>query len=251
MNGYTVFVLAFGPGIFWLWYFYKKDKLEPEPKSLILRTFFFGMLMVIPAGMIEHVITMGMGTYSLIVLTVIVAPVVEEYCKYFVVRRTVFNHTEFDEPMDGIVYAAAAALGFASLENLVYVGSTYFAAQTVAGADSIVAPVLGISVTRAVFSVPGHVLFSVMWGSALGAVKFMPGGANKRKGYIYAGLILAMILHGVFNMLAQFPFALVFLLAFMAIAWGMVQKRITIALVNSPHGRPVPYPPSSPDSETE
>ena len=113
MDTLTILALGLAPGIFWLWYFYRKDKLEPEPKHLIIKTFFLGMVSAVPAIILET-------PFKGLLLTVIAAPVIEEYLKYFVVRRTIYNHAEFDEPMDGIIYAAAAALGFASAENTLY-----------------------------------------------------------------------------------------------------------------------------------
>lgn len=49
----TILVLGLAPGIFWFWYFYKKDKLEPEPKHFIIKTFFLGMVSAVPAVVLE------------------------------------------------------------------------------------------------------------------------------------------------------------------------------------------------------
>ena len=107
--------LAFGPAIFWLWYVYQKDRWEPEPRALVVKTFLWGMACALPAALGE-----ALFFWSGFFLIVVAAPVIEEYAKYFVVSRTVYREIEFSEPMDGIVYSAAAALGFASIENLLY-----------------------------------------------------------------------------------------------------------------------------------
>jgi protease PrsW len=235
MNIYTVVALAFGPGVFWLWYFYKKDKLEPEPKTLVLTLFVLGMIAVIPAFAAEVGINYILQSVSPSLMMMLAAPVIEESCKFWVVRRFVFNHVEFDEPMDGIVYAAAVALGFASLENLSYIGCAYF--NFLEHPETTARMVLSVCFTRAVFSVPGHVLFSVMWGYALGASKFINDPKRARL-FVRRGLILSMILHGIFNAFLNFPLALTFLLAFMLVAWRMVRARITVALLNSPFANP-------------
>jgi len=118
-TGY-LFLLAVAPAAFWLWYFYNKDRYEPEPLSWILMVYIFGIVVTIPVAFIE-------GTLSIIIpeffIVVLVAPIVEEAGKYLVVKKTVWESLEFDEPVDGIIYAAAAGLGFATLENVIYVFS--------------------------------------------------------------------------------------------------------------------------------
>lgn len=235
MNGYTVFALAIGPGIFWLWYFYKKDKLEPEPKALVMTMFLLGAIAVIPVFFIEQAFNYGFEWISPALLLIFGAPVIEEYTKFWVVRRFVHSNHEFNEPMDGIVYAAAVALGFASLENLGYVGCAYF--NMLEQTETTAGLVWSVSFTRAFFSVPGHVLFSAMWGYALGAAKFTHDPARAHI-FVRRGLILSMILHGLFNSVINFPLALSFLLAFMFVAWRMVRYRITVALLNSPFANP-------------
>jgi RsiW-degrading membrane proteinase PrsW (M82 family) len=168
-------VLALAPAVFILWYVLRKDRYEPEPLRLVLWIFLLGALAVIPAALIESPFS------DTLVLGSVVAPVVEELAKFSVVFLFVYHRAEFNEPMDGIVYAAAASLGFASVENLVYVLD--------GGA--------AVGLLRAVASVPGHVIFSCVWGAALGIAKFRP--ASRRAGIIVVGLFGAMLLHGIFN----------------------------------------------------
>ena len=231
MDTPTIVALGLAPGIFWLWYFYRKDKLEPEPKHLIIKTFFLGMVSAFPAYFLE-------SPFKGLLLTVIAAPIIEEYLKYFVVRRTIFNHAEFDEPMDGIVYAAAAALGFASAENALYLLTASAAPQSfqiTMGSTSASGAVWTVFVLRALLSVPGHVLFSSAWGYALGRAKFSEEGSRRK--LIVKGLSLAMLMHGLFNFLASTgPVFSLGMLVFLFVAWRMVHRRIAAALADSPHG---------------
>ncbi|MFW5639473.1 MAG: PrsW family intramembrane metalloprotease, partial [Methanoculleus sp.] len=184
----VILALALGPGVFWVWYFYHRDKFEPEPAALIIKIFLIGALITIPVALIEGFF--GLFIASPVIMGVVVAPVVEEYGKFWVVRRFIYRDVEFDEPMDGIVYAASAALGLASFENVLYVFAAYAASPSLA---------LGTVAIRAIFSVPGHALFSSVWGYALGRAKFT--AAQRRPAIIARGLALAMVLHGIFNFL--------------------------------------------------
>jgi RsiW-degrading membrane proteinase PrsW (M82 family) len=208
---------AFAPGVFLLWYIYKKDKYEPEPKALVIKTFVYGILIAIPVSIAE--VPFG---FSQLLLVVVAAPIIEEYAKYLVVKRGVYRSAEFNEPMDGLVYSSAAALGFASIENLVYL----------AGSSSVVQ----LMITRAFLSVPGHMLFSSMWGYALGQAKFLP--PERRTGIIASGLGMAMLSHAGFNfLLITNPYLSFGVLVLIPILWKVFKKRIEEFLDISPFKR--------------
>jgi RsiW-degrading membrane proteinase PrsW (M82 family) len=198
-------LLAIAPAIFVLWFLYSRDRYEPEPLGWVLKIFILGVFTVIPAAILESPFPEG------IISSAIVAPVVEESLKFAVVYFTIFRNREFDEPMDGIVYAAAAGLGFATLENIFYVMQE--------GA--------GVGLLRAVASVPGHALFSCIWGFALGIAKFRP--ERQRPLIIASGLLGAMAFHGAFNFSLQvFDVAGLFLvlLVLIPIGWWILFRNI-------------------------
>ena len=189
MQVLTIFVLAFAPGIFWLWLIYSRDKYRPEPRGLVIRTFIFGILSALPVVIAETIlggptledmeagiITAGQAAYG----AFIVAGLVEEMAKYLVVRYTIYRSPYFDEPMDGIVYASAAALGFASIENVGY--SLLFGWE--------------VMLARGWFSTLAHVFFPALWAYALGRRKVRGGRGNS---LVIAGLLVAIVLHGAFN----------------------------------------------------
>ncbi|MDD2472579.1 MULTISPECIES: PrsW family intramembrane metalloprotease [unclassified Methanoculleus] len=222
----VILALALGPGVFWAWYFYRRDRFEPEPASLIVMIFLLGVLVTFPVAFVEGFF--GLFIASPLIMGVVVAPVVEEYGKFWVVRRFAYKNTEFNEPMDGIVYAAAAALGLASLENVLYVFSAYVTSPSLA---------LGTIVVRAIFSVPGHALFSSVWGYALGRAKF--SAAEERSGIVLRGLLLGMALHAIFNFLLFtadiVAYALIiFVLVLIPGLWMLANRNIRDAL---DHGR--------------
>ncbi|MFA7562000.1 MAG: PrsW family glutamic-type intramembrane protease [Methanoculleus sp.] len=218
----VLLALALGPGVFWLWYFYHRDRFAPEPITLIIKLFLLGSLVTLPVAFVEGFF--GLFIVSPLIMGVIVAPIVEEYSKYWIVRRFAYPDGRFDEPMDGIVYAASVALGFASLENVIYIFTAYMTTPSL---------VLDTVAIRAIFSVPGHALFSSAFGYALGRAKFM--AADLRPGVILRGLALAMVLHGTFNFLliladiAAYAM-IVFILVLIPGLWILVNRNIANAL---------------------
>ncbi|MDH7593821.1 MAG: PrsW family glutamic-type intramembrane protease [Methanomicrobiales archaeon] len=211
-NVWVIGFIAIAPGIFWLWYFYHKDRFEPEPLPLIFKIYLLGAMVTFPALLLEYISDLFVTG---LLAMVIAAPIIEESCKFCIVRRSVFAHREFDEPLDGIIYAVSAALGFATLENVIYI----FFAPTFTD-------VLQIGTVRALLSVPGHALFAVPWGYAMGIAKFRT--ENRHEGVILGGLLTGMLFHGLFNFLLMgelLGFAILMLVAF-PIMWISGESRI-------------------------
>ena len=189
----SVVLASFAPGLFWLWFFIRHDKIRPEPRRLIALTFLLGCISTIPAGLGNYFFgadALLEGSPQLLsivtAMTFIVGPV-EEFCKFGAVRIGPYRSLYFDEPVDGLVYAAAASLGFASLENLVYV--LQYGPEVMIG--------------RAPLSTVGHLVFGSIWGYALGQ-HFISGG--RRRSFLLGSLALAAGAHALFNVLVfSFP----------------------------------------------
>jgi len=205
--------ISLGPVAFWLLYFYLKDRYEPEPLRWILKIFILGMLVVLPVAAIEILAEVITGPF---LLMTVVAPTVEELGKFAVVYYAVFHDAEFSEPMDGIIYAVTAALGFASLENLLYV-------LQYAGISSSMGITVGV--IRSILTVPAHALYSSMWGYALGVAKFRQG--IRRNEIILAGLALAILLHALFNFLILDVLGFAVLVVFLVPAmWWLFGRKV-------------------------
>jgi RsiW-degrading membrane proteinase PrsW (M82 family) len=186
LNILIIFLIAIAPCAFWLWLIYRWDKYKPEPKRLVIRTFIIGMVIAVPVAFIESILYPNApqntaSIQSAAYLAFVVAGFTEELAKFLVVRWSVYKSTHFEEPSDGLIYSAAAALGFASLENLVY--ALQFGWQVI--------------LVRGLLSNLAHVLFSSLWGYPLALGKL--GMIQKR--YTWIGLIAAMIAHGIFDFL--------------------------------------------------
>lgn len=188
-----LFLISFAPGIFWLWFFLRQDKIRPEPLRLIALTFLLGCASTIPAGLGNYLFgadNLLEGSPNLIsvvtAMTLVVGPV-EELCKFGAVRLGPYRSLYFDEPVDGLVYASAASLGFASLENLFYVWQ-YGPA---------------VMLLRAPLSTVGHLVFGSIWGYALGQY-YISGG--RKRALLFRSLVLAAGAHALFNVLVfSFP----------------------------------------------
>lgn len=221
--GILAILLGFVSGLFWLWIFVRQDIYEPEPKGWITLIFFLGMVSIIPAIIFELVFEAIFGSLaatdllgSFVAQFFGIGPI-EETCKFLVVLVIYWNK-EFDEPMDGIVYSTSAALGFATVENIMYMAQT----GTTGG-------VIGLFFLRFFLSTLAHIFFSAMWGYKLGMRKF-----KIQKGVIF-GLILASFLHGLYNfILTHIMYLGLLIIPFMIVMWLMMRGRTKLALRLSP-----------------
>jgi RsiW-degrading membrane proteinase PrsW (M82 family) len=187
-------VLPFVFSFAWLFFVRRFDRARPEPMWLVLATFALGGLSIVPAGLAEvglsnltpwlepSVVTLGGQMVALplamAVFTVAVGAV-EEGAKFLAAWSLARHRREFDEPVDGIVYGCAAALGFAAVENV-----KYFAFGRMSGA---------IIAVRAVMTVPVHMFFGAIWGYALGRKL-----VSRRAG-VFGLFALAAFAHGTFD----------------------------------------------------
>ena len=213
--GYAV--LAFSPGLFWLWFFVRGRAYRPKPRRLLVYAFGLGMLFTIPAAGLELALLRGMDlrvgaslAAAAAAMLFVVGPV-EELSKFMAVRLGPYRSLYFDEPRDGLVYAVAASLGFASLENLVYILS--FGPEVMVG--------------RAPFSTLAHVIFGSFWGVALGVQA--QEGRRGRGLWLVVGLGVAAVVHGVFNILvltlSPLGLLLILLLTALGLWWTLSRLR--------------------------
>ena len=225
-------VIPMIPGVIWLWIFYRTDQYEPEPKRLVLATFGLGVLAILPAygaerliGMaypfleqIEHAAQTGSGSaWPMLVGCFFIIGPCEELAKFLAVRLFIYRHKEFNEPLDGIIYAAAAALGFASLENVLYVFDWHTAHLNWSA--------LGI---RSLLALPGHVIFATTWGYALGRQKF------DAKYRVWPMVIVSMMLHGLYDFLAMYGPTRRFVLLYMCVMVPVIVRQIRLLRADSP-----------------
>ncbi|WP_115993220.1 glutamic-type intramembrane protease PrsW [Cohnella lupini] len=215
----SVLAAAIVPGIALLAYFYWKDRYDTEPVSIVLKMFLTGMLIVLPIMIVQRSLTLWWGD-SPFTFSFIISAGVEEFFKWFVLYHIIYNHTEFDEPYDGIVYAVAVSLGFATLENVLY---AFLQPMT-----------FGDLMMRALLPVSGHALFGVFMGYSLGKAKFSVGKSIRN--HLWLALLLPIIWHGIYDfLLLTVPSTWIWLVVpFMFFLWFRGMRQVNNANAVSP-----------------
>ncbi|MDV6376064.1 PrsW family intramembrane metalloprotease [Deinococcus arenicola] len=195
--------------LWWLWFFVRRDR-HPEPLWLLARTFAWGMFAWLIAAAFEA--SLGKVLDSTLPLTLLLVAlltaVIEEGSK-FVAATTAVTELSFDEPMDGLVYAVTAALGFALMENVTYT----------LGFGS------GAATWHALVTTLAHALFSAPQGYALGGLHWQQvRGSNlgSVRNWVLRGVLLSVALHFAFNSLVSGPPGLWPLLALVAVVALMI-----------------------------
>jgi RsiW-degrading membrane proteinase PrsW (M82 family) len=177
--------LAAAPGVAIALYIYLKDKHEREPLTLLSLSFLYGafstmvtlgiswpleVLVILRKGDVVHEFFDAMFKVAL----------VEEFSKFIFVRFILYNNKNFNEPFDGIVYSVMVGMGFATLENILYVNNGG----------------LTTAILRMFTAVPAHATFAVLMGYFLGRAKF-----SHRNEFLLSILALASatLFHGLYD----------------------------------------------------
>lgn len=187
---HVLLFLSVLPAALLIIFIYRQDKYQKEPFKSLCKAFFGGMLAVVFTIVTVRIIDYTIGLIPYLNQTVfydsfITAGIPEELCKFLIFMIFIWNDKNFDEYFDGIVYASFISLGFATVENIMYV---------MPGG-------IGTGIVRALISVPGHFLFGVILGYFLSMAKF---NSDKKGRYIIIGLLIAMAAHGLFDWLLMF-----------------------------------------------
>ena len=204
-----ILILAILPPLLIAYYIYQKDKYDKEPKSLIIKSFLFGCLGIIPAIFLE-LLAEGMFT-NLFLYVFIGIALVEEGVKYFFLKKYLFNKPEFNEPMDGIVYAAMISLGFATVENIFYVFNH-------PGQE------IQVAIMRMFTAIPLHAVCGIILGYFVGLAKF----SDNSRPLLYKGLFLATIVHGLYNYFIFLGEAFIFSIIALVVAVYYSKKAISL-----------------------
>lgn len=185
MNALTLLAIALAPGIAIGIYIYLKDKHEREPLSLLLISFFYGVLSTAVTLAIswplEFLVTINQqNVVHQFGNAFFKVALVEEFSKFIFIRFILYYNKNFNEPFDGIVYACMVGMGFATLENILYVFQ--YGAPT--------------GFIRMFTAVPAHATFAVLMGYFLGKAKFTH---RKEIYYSVVALLTPTIFHGAYD----------------------------------------------------
>jgi RsiW-degrading membrane proteinase PrsW (M82 family) len=208
------FVAAFVPALLWLVFIYRRDRYEPEPKTLILRLFLWGLaagpwasgMNILIAHLFSPPIDAAQraGQFfnagALLLALVALSALNEEVMKYVVVSSRVRGDPAFNEPVDGMIYMSTAAIGFSAGENAVYILNTYFGLvgdSTRPGvALALINAFLVTAPLRALLSTIGHITWSGITGWFLSR-HYLGKGSGRM---LVGGILLAAGFHTAFNL---------------------------------------------------
>lgn len=179
-------MLAIAPGVAISAYIIFKDEYNREPRKHLIISFLLGALSIIPAMLLELPITFTeqnsffQSTLGNALKAYLMVALPEEACKYFMLKKYAYRQPEYDEPFDGIVYAVMVGMGFATVENIMYVYEYGVAT----------------GVVRMFLAVPAHATFAIIMGYFMGKAKF----SQKKETYLLlAGLFWAVVFHGSYD----------------------------------------------------
>lgn len=190
MQTILVLIAALAPVAVLIYYIYRRDKYQKEPVKELLKAFGLGIMSVLASLLISTPLgSMGMygnepsTLWGALSTSFFGAAVPEEIAKFLMFWLLVRKNRFFDERMDGIVYASVVSLGFAAVENIMYLVSNY---------ESW----LAVGISRALFSVPAHFFFGVLMGYYYSLYRFCP---SESKAYGWLILGAPIIAHGLFD----------------------------------------------------
>lgn len=187
MRDFLLVSAAILPGLLISYAIVRADRYEREPMWLLGLCFVLGGAVTVPAVWIERQALLAWGyppkdALEAAVLSFGALAPIEELAKWLVVVLVAFPSRDFNEPMDGIVYAVLIAMGFASVENVVY-------------ADRLG---LRILLVRTLTAVPAHLAFAIVQGYYVGKAQ---SEVSHRFRLLLQGLMLATLLHGLYDLL--------------------------------------------------
>lgn len=200
--------LALAPIIIILFYIYIRDKYEKEPLNLLFSGLLYGVIISAPIVFSENFIMRFApkdqnSIYYYFFTAFFVASLVEETYKYIVLYFLIWKNKNFNEPFDGIVYSVFISLGFAAIENVLYVLN----------------PEIGgfkTAISRAFISVPAHGLFGIFMGFYFAISKFK----NNKKFFAIAFLV-PFLIHAVYDLLlfTNLKYGQIFFVLFIIYLW--------------------------------
>ena len=243
---FIFYILGFLPSAIWLFFYLRKDS-HPESNRMILITFLFGMMAAFYAlilelafrevanlssdnGAIQSFLRAILGNefaiqYEQLIIKIMMVfiggAMIEEVVKYLVVRLLIFQNAELDEPVDLMLYMIIGALGFAAVENILFLlNYPQMSEGILTPLNALIA--MGCRFVSATFL---HALSSAVLGYFI-ALSFL--NIKNKKRYFLLGLLISSILHGIYNwyIMAERGELVIALLVFLGLIVGLIFKKI-------------------------
>lgn len=216
-------VLSAVPALGLAGYIWYGDPTLRQPLRSLVVTFILGVVLAgfaaVVNGMFSFLFALVPVIGPALFFFLVVGPI-EEFVKWLAVRFYAYRRPEFHAVIDGAVYGAIAGLGFATIENAIYITRVYMTAAE--AGSSILPAAIGITSVRSLAG-PGHVIYSAFAGYYLGLAKFNPESATP---IIIKGLLIATLIHGTYNTAVTYlpsviPFSFLSFVAFIVVFDGV------------------------------
>lgn len=207
-------VSAVIPPVLVAFFIYRNDLYEIEPHKLLLKTFFIGFIIVLPMIVLELVAEELFQ--NLFIYMLLGVALVEEGIKYLVLLFYNYPKDDFNEPYDGIIYSVMLTMGFALVENIMYV----------VGQDGG----SSLALQRMILTIPMHATCGVVMGYFLGKAKMESNNRNQK---LLLAILFPTLIHGLYN---YFIFIELSGLSILIVILGVIYslKAIKIHQKNSP-----------------
>jgi RsiW-degrading membrane proteinase PrsW (M82 family) len=209
----NLIIIALAPVFIIAIYIYLRDKYEREPIRLLLAALAAGCVITIPVIFVEQLISVPGQAFNEITSAAwnafAVAALTEELFKFLALYLLIWKNRHFNEKFDGIVYACFISLGFAGIENILYVSDGGFS----------------VGITRAFTAVPAHALFGVIMGYQFGLARFYP---EERFWRFFLALLIPILLHGIYDfiLMSGHPYLLFAFIPYLVFLWIFGFRRI-------------------------
>jgi RsiW-degrading membrane proteinase PrsW (M82 family) len=215
----SIIIAALAPVVIILFYIYFRDKYEKEPIGLLLMSILAGTLITIPVIFVEQLISSGNPFAGLLESKIgnaaydafLVAALVEEAFKFLALYLLIWRNKNFNEKFDGIVYAVFISLGFAAVENIMYVSR--------GGLD--------VALIRALSAVPAHALFGVRMGYYFGIARMYN---ELKKSHLLLAFFSPFFLHGLYDfiLMTQINWLLLLFIPYLVFLYYIGFKKMKI-----------------------
>ena len=210
MKIYLLFLAILPVSCFMIWIYYK-DKYDKEPILTLVKYFLVGILVSILCIFIElyfNYLNIFNGLASYIYVAFFVTAFTEEGVKSIILIPMLLGEKDFNEKLDGIIYSIILSLGFATVENIIYLMKERVDLS------------LGLAITRGLISIPSHIMFAITMGYYISKYKFAKDN-NKKIKYLFYAVIIPILLHGVFDFILMigYRWAIIVFIVYVIFLW--------------------------------
>lgn len=206
---FSIITAAVAPALAIMSFFYLRNEMFTEPRRSLVRAFILGAIITFPILFIQYVLEAEGVIQNQFVANVLFSSAIEEFFKWMILFATILKHVEFDDPYDGILYGLVVSLGFATVENIIF----------------LLAYGIEEAFVRALLPVSSHALFGVVMGYYFGKGKF--SNNNREKEYLFLAYIASFTLHFSYNTILMIKDNFLYVMVpFMFFLWWFALRKV-------------------------